>query len=351
MAENDNAKLCSKFFCEKCDYKTNKKSSFNSHILSLKHKTTTHICLKYACSICHKNFNDRAGLWRHAKKCKINDSENGFVEFSENSKKNIPIDVEKLTVLLIDTVKQNQELQKHLSSPEQEQQLIPNIKVDEVMIFELMKQNQEFKQLIMEQQQEMQKQHQESQQQLMTIVKENLGTHNTNSNNSITNNFNLNVFLNEKCKDAMNITDFIDSLQVHFKDLEYNGENGYAAGISKIFLRELNQLDICKRPIHCSDIKREIFHIKNQDSWEKERELLIKCIKQITRKNVILLADWREAHPGCMDLHNKQNDKYNKINCETLGPYLDDEELRCFNKIISSVAKATVIDKRNISNK
>jgi hypothetical protein len=227
------------------------------------------------------------------------------------------------------------------------------------MILELMKQNQEFKQLIIEQQLEMQKQYQESQQQyqesqlqqqesqqqFMELVKGNLGNH-TNSHNNITNNFNLNVFLNETCKDAMNITDFIDSLQVHFKDLEYNGENGYAAGISKIFLRELNQLDICKRPIHCSDVKREIFHIKNKDCWEKERELIIKCIKQITKKNVILLADWRDAHPGCMNLDNKINDKYNKINCETMGPYLDDEELRCFNKIISNIAKATVKDKK-----
>jgi hypothetical protein len=194
------------------------------------------------------------------------------------------------------------------------------------------------------------KQNQEFQKQMFELMKENMGTNNNNSHNTNTvnsnNNFNLNFFLNETCKDAMNIKEFIDSLQVHFQDLEYNGENGYAAGISNIFLRELNKLDVCKRPIHCSDSKREVFHIKNEDSWEKERELLIKCIKQITKKNVILLADWRDAHPGCMNLDNKINDKYNKINCETMGPYLDDEELKCFNKIISSVAKATVIQKK-----
>jgi len=170
-------------------------------------------------------------------------------------------------------------------------------------------------------------------------------SHNNNNSNNTNNNFNLNFFLNETCKDAMNIKDFIDSLQVQFKDLEYNGENGYAAGISNIFLRELKKLDVCKRPIHCSDLKREVMYIKNEDSWEKERELLIKCIKQITRKNVILLADWRTANPGCMDLDNRKNNQYNKINCETLGPYLDDEELKCFNKIINNVAKATVINK------
>ena len=312
---------CLKFVCEKCTFVCSKNADFQRHLLTRKHKNgvkcnksetnftpfTPNLIIienvQYECK-CGKVFTNRTTCWRHKKKC---------IEENKPS------------------------IEKILNQP---------TKVDEVMILELMKQNQEFKQLILEQQQEMQKQHQESQDQIMTLVKENLGTHHTNSHNNITNNFNLNVFLNEKCKDAMNITDFIDSLQPHFKDLEYNGENGYAAGISKIFLRELNQLDICKRPIHCSDVKREIFHIKNQDTWEKERALLIKCIKQITRKNVILLADWREAHPGCMDLHNNQNDKYNKINCETMGPYLDEEELKCFNKIISNVAKATVIDKK-----
>jgi hypothetical protein len=303
MAEFDNAKLCRKFVCEKCDYKTNKKSSFDSHNLSRKHSMTTQICSKYACSMCHKSFKDRAGLWRHAKKCTTEESVNEIIDISDTfvPKKPPAMDVETLTLLLIDTVKQNQEFQSKL----------------------------------------------------MDIIKDG-GSHNTiNSNNVNTNSnnsFNLNFFLNETCKDAMNIKDFIDSLQVHFKDLEYNGENGYAAGISNIFLRELNQMDICKRPIHCSDAKREVFHIKNEDGWEKERELIIKCIKQITKKNVILLADWRDAHPGCMNLDNKINDKYNKINCETMGPYLDDEELRCFNKIISNVAKATMIDKKKISN-
>ena len=249
---------------------------------------------------------DRTGLWRHSKKCTASEisCENEIIDISEPDKKYPIMDMEQLTVLFIDTVKQNQELQK---------------------------QNQDF------------------QQKMFEIMKDGVGgsyntvnSNNTNSNNS----FNLNFFLNETCKDAMNIKDFIESIQVHFKDLEYTGENGYAAGISNIFLRELNQLDVCKRPIHCSDAKREVFHIKNEDSWEKERELLIRCIKQITRKNVILLADWREAHPGCMDLHNRQNDKYNKINSGVLGSYLDEEEEKDFNKIIASVAKATIIKKK-----
>ena len=167
-----------------------------------------------------------------------------------------------------------------------------------------------------------------------------------NSHNKITNNFNLNVFLNETCKDAMNLSDFIDSIKVKFEDIEYTGENGFAAGVSRIFLQELNKLEICKRPIHCSDIKREIFHIKDQNTWEKERKMLVKVIQQITRKNIVLLVDWRLAHPGCMEYRNKMNNKYDKINGECLGPYKDDEELRDFNRIIANVAKATMIDKK-----
>jgi hypothetical protein len=309
LATNFNTKTCSEFSCEKCNYITNKKSSFETHKLTRKHFLATKTCknlLNYSCTICHKEYADRTGLWRHSKKCTAGEPINEIIDISEPSvpKKSPVMDMEQLTVLFIDTVKQNQELQK---------------------------QNQDF------------------QQKMFEIMKDGVGgsynavnSNNTNSNNS----FNLNFFLNETCKDAMNIKEFIDSIQVHFKDLEYTGENGYAAGISNIFLRELNQLDVCKRPIHCSDAKREVFHIKNEDSWEKERELLIKCIKQITRKNVILLADWREAHPGCMDLHDRQNDKYNKINSGVLGSYLDEEEQKDFNKIIASVAKATVIKKK-----
>jgi hypothetical protein len=309
------------FECKLCNFKCCKKSNWLTHMSTSKHysrvvgncpaflepnkKMPKNQNIVHRCS-CGKKYTTLSGLWKHSKKC---DGESKEINLIDISNENIIIpnpssqtdpstDVEKLTVMFIESIKQNQDFQKQM--------------------FELLKDN---------------------------IGSTHTNSHNTSNVNSH-NNFNLNFFLNETCKDAMNIKDFINSLQVHFKDLEYNGENGYAAGISKIFLRELNQLDVCKRPIHCSDAKREVFHIKNEDSWEKERELLIKCIKQITRKNVILLADWREAHPGCMNLDNKMNDQYNKINCETMGPYLDDEELKCFNKIISSVAKATIIDKK-----
>jgi hypothetical protein len=286
------------------------------------------------CCSCGKKYESRSGLWKHAKLC-------------EKSIVYETIDISNDNAF--SKIGKNRQNSTHDSSS-------PVAKLDmnivTKVLLESMKDNQEFKKIIVEQNEKIFEQNEK----LIDFAKQNGGSNNittntntnsnNNNNNNTNNNFNLNFFLNETCKDAMNIKEFIDSLQVHFKDLEYNGENGYAAGISNIFLRELKQLDICKRPIHCSDLKREVFHIKNEDGWEKERELLIKCIKQITRKNVILLADWRTANPGCMDLYHKKNNQYNKINCETLGPYLDDEEEKCFNKIISSVAKATVIQKK-----
>ncbi len=295
------------FSCGKCDFITSNKKDFKRHLMTLKHQNNTGVSSEspkktphYTC-FCGKSYSFHSGLSVHKKKCNIKEE----IHYGEK----------------------------------------PDLKMyeDTNILLKLLNQNQEFQKLIVEQN----KQIMELSSKNCSIT--NTSSNNNNSNNNSNNSFNLNLFLNETCKDAMNIKDFIDSLQVQFKDLEYNGENGYAAGISNIFLRELNKLDICKRPIHCSDIKREVFHIKNEDGWEKERELLIKCIKQITRKNIVLLADWRNAHPGCMDLHNKINDKYNKINCETLGPYLDDEQLKCFNKIINKVAKATVINKQHSS--
>jgi hypothetical protein len=296
-----------KLACEDCDYSCSKPSDLLKHFNTIKHKRITKgyndiaVSPKKISCKCGKKYNFTSGLWRHKKNC----NETEEIHYGEK----------------------------------------PDLKMyeDTNILLKLLNQNQEFQKLIVEQN----KQIMELSSKNCSIT--NTSSNNNNSNNNSNNSFNLNLFLNETCKDAMNIKDFIDSLQVQFKDLEYNGENGYAAGISNIFLRELNKLDICKRPIHCSDVKREVFHIKNEDGWEKERELLIKCIKQITRKNIVLLADWRNAHPGCMDLHNKINDKYNKINCETLGPYLDDEELKCFNKIINKVAKATVINKQHSS--
>ena len=248
------------YYCTICDYICSKKYDWTRHLITAKHKidafgdkTVTPKRAFFKCENCPKTYSSRNGIWLHRKKC----SEPVIPEINVI---NTNVDAN----LILSVVQQNQDFQKQM--------------------FEMMKES----------------------------MKESMISHNhntiTNCNNTTTTNnnnkFNLNFFLNETCKDAMNIKDFVASLQLQLHDLEYAGENGYAAGITNIILRELKQLDVCKRPIHCSDLKREVLHIKEDNKWERERNHFIRAIKELTRKNVCLLQEWREAHPGCDKYHH-----------------------------------------------
>jgi hypothetical protein len=170
-------------------------------------------------------------------------------------------------------------------------------------------------------------------------------SHNNNNNKT----FNLNFFLNETCKDAMNMKDFIKSLEMSLPELEKMGEIGFAEGMSRVFVDRLNKLDITKRPIHCSDVKREIIHIKDDNKWEKDNanlDRLRKIIKQLTIKNILKVDDWKKANQGCTEYSSRKNGQYLKINMEAIGPVDDTEVKRDFGKIIRRVAETTIIDKK-----
>jgi len=293
------------FECKSCNYNTSRISQYERHLLTAKHVKTTKILQQttikssklYDCSFCGKKYKHHSSLWKHCKMCEL--------QTCNKASEKLSLDCDSLTSFFIDSVKQNQEFQK---------QMVDMMKETMNTI-------------------------QQQPQQLIT----------TNNNNKIINNnqFNLNFFLNETCKDAMNIYDFMESIQIQLEDLDYTGANGYVAGVSRIFLRELKKLDVCKRPIHCTDIKREVFHVKNKDNeWHKERLLLITTIKEITRKNVVQLNEWRHANPGCMDYYHKKNDQYLKIQSEILGSADSEEDMKFYNKIISNIAKETMIDKK-----
>ena len=153
----------------------------------------------------------------------------------------------------------------------------------------------------------------------------------------------MNFFLDETCKDAMNLSEFVDSLKITLKDLENVGKLGYTEGISRIFTKGLKELEVNKRPIHCSDLKRETVYVKNENKWEKEGDQLRKAIKQITNKNIKLIPKWKEENPGHQQYHNKKNDEYLKIMYESMGPADELEETKTFAKIITTLAKETVI--------
>jgi hypothetical protein len=273
-----------------------------------------HICEK-----CHITFNSRTTLWRHKKIC-------------NNTLNDIVVQIEPTSIA-------------------QAEQLNPyhdDLQIQTNLILELVKQNQEFKELLIQQSNQLLEQNK-----TMIEVAKNSQINNTinnnNTNNSHNKTFNLQVFLNETCKDAMNIKDFIQSLELTLTDLEKVGELGYAEGISRMFIKGLNSLDITKRPIHCSDVKREIMHIKHEDKWEKDnanQDKLKNIIKQLTHKNIMMLDDWKKANPGCTAYDSKKYDRYLKLTLESMGPTDDDAEKRDFNKIIRRVAENTTIDKK-----
>jgi hypothetical protein len=280
------------YYCKKCDYTTSRNSQYQRHLLTSKHKNqqlATNIVPKSSPVLschCGKEFKDRSGLWRHSKKCQIN----------EIVVKDEPITKE----LVIQLIQQNQNLQDLLQDQHNK-------------IFELAKE----------------------------------GKYVTN-NTTNTNNFNLNVFLNEQCKDAVNLMDFVDSLNVRLKDLENTARVGYAEGVSQIFITALSDLNVHKRPIHCSDSKREILYIKDDGLWQKDDEdktKLTKAIKIIGNKNMKQIIEWQKAYPEYKDPESKQNDKYMKMICNAMSGSTKEESEKNYEKIIKNIAKEVTINK------
>jgi hypothetical protein len=172
---------------------------------------------------------------------------------------------------------------------------------------------------------------------------------NTIGNNNNNKTFNLQFFLNETCKNAMNIKEFVDNVQLDLADLENVGKSGYIEGISNIIIKNLNALEFDKRPIHCADQKREVIYIKDEDKWEKEEDSkpkMKKVIRQIAHKNICMFKQFREKYPDCDNSESKKNDLFNKIVYESMGGKGDDDTVKD-NKIIHKISKQVCIDKDN----
>ena len=284
--------------CENCQLVTSNKKDYSKHLLTAKHlkKTERYIKIQKIPELtceCGKIYKHYSGLWRHKKSC-ITPTE------KKNEIGNLIKDNNDFKNIILEVVKNNAELQK---------------------------QNQEF------------------QKQMLEMCKKG---NNINTNNSYNNNktFNLQFFLNEQCKDAMNLTEFVDSMQLEFSDLEDVGKLGYVEGISKIMIRKLNELDVYKRPIHCSDAKREIMYVKEHNVWEKEtntNDHIRKAIKRVTHKNSGMLVPWSLENPNCMKYDHHLNDVYIRMMGQSMGgsgEFVDNE-----NKIMKKIAKAVLIEK------
>ena len=287
------------FLCNICDFKCCKKSNYEIHLNTKKHKcrndgnkmekTETKKNAEYACN-CGKTYTTNSGLWKHKKMC------NGINKYDAEEQEVIPDDFKITSKMFYDLLKQNNELQKSLIEMSKERGPIFN-------------------------------------------------NHNNNCNNKT---FNLQVYLNETCKDAINLTDFVDSIKIQIKDLERVGEKGYTEGISDIFINNLQQLDTHSRPIHCSDSKRETLYIKDDNQWTKddeEKTTLTKAIKQVANKNIKQISEWQKIHPEYNDPDSKQNDKYMKIVLNSMSGSTKEESNKNYEKIIKNVIKESIIDK------
>ena len=299
MMTKKTPKNANNFYCDPCDFMCCKKSDWDRHIITLKHKKNDNDAQKnantFSCENCGKNYKYRQGLSVHRKKCPFLAEKE---EEEKNEKQNSTPPIEKetevanLTSIVLELLKSNSELQKHV----------------------------------------------------IQMCQPNTNSHNTiNSHNKT---FNLQFFLNEQCKDAMNIMDFVNSVTLQLSDLESVGKLGYVEGISNIMIKKLNEIDVYKRPVHCSDAKRETLYVKDNNIWEKENashSKLRKAIKYISKKNSDLLLTWRNQYPASKNIQSKQNEEYMKMVHQAMGGIGDVEENE--NKIIKRISKMVLIEK------
>jgi hypothetical protein len=214
------------------------------------------------------------------------------------------------------------------SELDQEQFSDTDFKVTPKMFYDLLKQNNDLQKSLID-----------------LASKNNIG--NNNIVNSQNKTFNLQFFLNETCKDALNISEFVNQIKLTISDLEETGKLGYAEGISKVFIKNLTNIDYTKRPIHCSDSKRDIIYIKDEDKWQKDEQksTLTKAIKQVANKNIKKISEWQKINPGYLDPESKQNDKYMKIVLNSMSGSTKEESEKNYEKIAKNIAKETVIEK------
>ena len=292
------------FECQKCNFKCSKKSNYKAHLLTRKHQNRTILNEKkqknalpsFQCEFCSKIYKKRNSFWYHQQKCMLDNNEDVVASQEGNV-------CDKDLVIMV--MKQQQEL---------------------------MKQNTDFQNKIIEEQTSTQK--------MMLEVLKN-GTHNNNSHNKT---FNLQVFLNETCKNAMNLSDFIKSVNIQINDLEKIGELGYVDGISDIIIRNLQDLEVEKRPMHCTDAKREILYVKDEDKWEreeKEKKRIKGAINQVAAKNIQALLEYRDKNPSCVDPTNEDGAKFNQMLLQVLENTDEDNK----EKVVKKLSKGVVLDK------
>jgi hypothetical protein len=318
MAYSKIPKNPNKYLCEKCNYITSSKKDYNKHLLTAKHKLLTNadetgIKSQLHYCDCGKEYKHRQSLWAHKKACVLNEP-------------------------TVDNTTIHQ----------------PITSMDSGLVIELLKQNQEFKELMIDQTKQLQQtqnQNNDLQKQLLEVVKDGKTVNNTINNTTNNNRFNLNVYLNETCKDAINLNDFIQSIELNINDFINTGEVGYVKGISSIMVDRILDMEPHTRPIHCTDLKRETVYVKDSDKWAKEDENkthIRKAVRIVADKNQAQVHPWIKENPKYEILDTPECDKYFEYTKASLGGYGREEDKKFENKIINNILKETVIDKKMI---
>jgi len=289
--------------CIKCAFISSNKKDYTRHLTTAKHKNRTELNIftpknpknEFCCEFCNKTFNARNSLWYHKKKCNVDNITPKII--GENSETN--------------------------KQPET---------VNTMM--ELIKQNQEFKELIVEQNK-----------QLVELAQKPTTTTNTINNNQ---KFNLNFFLNEQCKDAINMSEFIENMTLDLEDLTETGRLGYVGGISRILVNKLQELDIYKRPLHCTDMKRETLYIRENNEWSKEnnsKEKMNELVNRVANKNCKNIHQWTDEHPEYQVFDSPENMEFMKLTQAVLGGFGDQESKQFQDKIVRNVIKEVMVSK------
>jgi hypothetical protein len=302
---NSYAENADKFNCEQCDVKCCKQSDWDRHVLTRKHQNRTTTNQNYAdklfvCKKCDKTYKARNSLWYHENKCSVK-----------------PTSVEKINEGLLNLICEQTKAMEKITNHNTELQK---------QSFELQKQNTELVSKTLE---------------LCKPVNNNNTTINQTNNNQ---KFNINLFLNETCKDAINFSDFVKNIQISYEDLENNAQLGFVNGISKIFLDNLKQLDVNERPIHCTDVKRETMYIKDENTWTKQPddEKLQKAIQTVSYRSMGKLAEWKQENPDYKDCNSDFSQKCLDIQRQTLA---GSERGVYYPKVIHALARETIIEK------
>ena len=322
-------KVSFKYNCNLCNYYTNKLTNYNYHMSSSKHsKNTNDSCntITNKCNNCDKEFSTLSGLWKHRKTCTISkevivaSDAPSLLPFTAGKGGSSDIPME----LILEVIKQSKEVQ--------------NV---------LIEQNKELQKQLLEKEDRLLEQNDKHHKEILEIAKKpNMINSNNNSNNKTS--FNLQFFLNETCKDAMNIVDFVNSLQLTNNDFETTGKLGFVNGISRIFINNLKKMDVITRPLHCTDVKRETVYIKDNDTWEKEtdeKKKLNWAVNRIAQLNLNQIQQWQQEFPDSVKNNTPDNEKFTELALAALGGR-DMEEIQRYNeKIMKNVLKEVIISR------